>query len=79
MDTLTASTRAVSSSDDAVYSSVEGSIQDLTTQRDSLALQIETALDGAAFNQHAIKEKDAKDWIAQAQSMLDQAAALAAA
>jgi hypothetical protein len=78
-DTLTASTRAITSTDDGVYNSVEGSIGDLTVKRDALALQISIALDGAAFNNQAIKEKDAKGWIAQAQNLLDQAAALAAA
>jgi hypothetical protein len=79
MDTLTASTRAVSSSNDGVYNSIEGSIVTLTTQRDALALKIEAALDGAAFSHQAIKEKDAKSWIAQAQELLEKAAALAAA
>jgi hypothetical protein len=78
MNTLTASTRAVTSTNDSVYNSIEGSIQDLTTQRDALALKIETALDDAAFNNKEIKEKDAKAWIAQAKSLLNQAAALAA-
>ena len=78
MNTLVASTRAVASSDDGVYNSIEGSIQNLTNQRDALALKIEIALDGAAFDNQQIKEKDAKDWIAQAKSLLNQAAALAA-
>jgi hypothetical protein len=78
MDTLVASTRAIASTDDSVYTSVEDSIAGSTTQRDALALQIETALDGAAFNNQQIKEKDAKSWITQAQSLIDQASALAA-
>jgi len=78
MNTLVASTRAVASSDDSVYNSIESSIQNLTNQRDALALKIEIALDGAAFDNQQIKEKDAKDWIAQAKSLLNQAAALAA-
>jgi hypothetical protein len=78
MNTLTASTRGVTSPDDAVYNSIESSIQDLTAQRDALALKIATALDDAAFNNQEIKEKDAKDWISQAQTLLNQAAALAA-
>jgi hypothetical protein len=76
--TLAASTRAITSPDDSVYNSIEDSISGLTTQRDALALKIETALDNAAFNNTEIKEKDAKDWIAQAQSLINQAAALAA-
>jgi hypothetical protein len=78
MDSLAASTRAVTSTDDNVYKSIETSIQDLTTQRDALALTIETALDGAAFNNKKLKEKDAKDWIAQAKALINQAASLAA-
>jgi hypothetical protein len=77
-NTLTASTRAVTSPDDSVYNSIESSIQDLTSQRDALALKIGTALDDAAFNNKEIKEKDAKDWLSQAQALLNQAAALAA-
>jgi hypothetical protein len=78
MNTLTASTRAIASTDDSVYNSIEDSITGLTTQRDALALKIESALDGAAFDNKEIKEKDAKDWIAQARILLNQAAALAA-
>jgi hypothetical protein len=78
MDTLTASTRAIGSTDDSVYNGIEDSIAGLTTQRDSLALKIETALDNAAFNNQEIKEKDAKDWITQARSLINQANALAA-
>jgi hypothetical protein len=78
VDTLTASTLAISGTDDSVYNTIESTITDLTTQRDALALKIKTALDGAAFDNHEIKEKDAKDWIAQAHSLLAQAAAIAA-
>ena len=78
MDTLTASTTALRSTDDSVYNSIESSIQSLTSQRDALATQIKNALDGAAFKDQKLKEADAKDWIDQAQSLIDQAAALAA-
>ena len=78
MDTLTASTRAIQSTDESVYNSIESSIQNLTGQRDALAFQIKSALDGAAFADQKLKENDAKDWIAQAQSLIDQAHALAA-
>ena len=77
MDTLTASTRALLSTDDSIYNSIEGSIQNLTSERDALATQIKTALDGAAFNDQKLKEKDAKDWIDQAQDLIDQAHQLA--
>ena len=78
LDTLTASTRAITSTDESVYEGIEGSISNLTTQRDALALKIEIALDRAAFDNQEIKEKDAKAWIAQARSLLNQASALAA-
>jgi hypothetical protein len=78
LDTLTASTRAIKSTDESVYESIEGSIGDLTDQRNELASEIKAAFDGAAFDGQEIKEKQAKDWIERAQSLLDQAAALAA-
>ena len=77
METLTASTKAITSTDESVYNAMENSIQGLTNQRDALASQIRAALNGAAFNDQKIKEKDAKDWIAQARSLIDQANALA--
>jgi hypothetical protein len=78
MDLLTASTRALRSTDESVYSSIENSIENLTTQRDALAGQIKTALNAAAFDGQTINEQQAKAWIDQAQSLLDQAHALAA-
>jgi hypothetical protein len=50
----------------------------LTSQRDSLSLAIRNGLDDAEFNGVVITDQQANDWIAQAQSLLDQAAALAA-
>jgi len=78
MDTLTASTRAIKSTDESVYNSIEGSIESLTTERDALALQVKAAFNAAAFNGQALNEQQAKAWIKQAQSLLDRAAALAA-
>jgi hypothetical protein len=77
-DTLVASTRAIKSTDEGVYNSIETSIETYTNQRDALASEIKSALGGAAFEGKQIKEKDAKDWIARAQRLLDQAKALAA-
>ena len=48
MDTLVASTRAVKSGttgDDSTYNRIEGNIEALTTERDSLATQIRAALE----------------------------------
>jgi hypothetical protein len=81
MDTLKASTRALASNDagDATYTSIEGQIQNLTAQRDTLAMQIKSALAGAAFNGQVLNKQQADSFIAQAQSLLNQADALAAA
>jgi hypothetical protein len=78
LNTLKASTRAIKSTDDATYNSIENSIQSLTSQRNGLADQIKAALDAAAFNGQPLNEQQAKGWIDQAQSLIDQAAALAA-
>lgn len=81
MALLKASTNAInsgSSTDDSRYTSIEGSIQNLTAQRDALAAQIKTALNNAAFNGQALNEQQAKDWIAQANSLIDEANSLAA-
>ena len=81
MALLKASTNAInsgSSTDDSRYTSIEGSIQNLTAQRDALAAQIKTALNNAAFNGQALNEQQAKDWIAQSNSLIDEANSLAA-
>ena len=49
MATLRASTKALASND-ATYNSIEGQIQALTTQRNTLAAQMISLLDGAEFN-----------------------------
>lgn len=52
LDTLVASTRAISSgsaSDDSEYIATENSIASLTTQRDALEAQMRTALANATF------------------------------
>src|SRR6266536_1407301 len=79
MDTLKASTRALASNDagDATYSSIESQIESLTNQRNTLAAQIIGLLDGAEFNGQTFSNAQAQTLIAQAQSLLDQAHALA--
>ena len=79
MRTLAASTRALasgSSTDDSTYTSIEGQISDLTSQRDALAAEIRTALNNAQFGNRPLDEQQAKSWINQAQGLIDQAAAL---
>jgi Type I phosphodiesterase / nucleotide pyrophosphatase len=77
MDTLSASTRALQSTDDAVYTSIEDRIADLTAQRDSVALQISAALNASAGGT-PLDERQAKAWIELADSLLAQAQTLAA-
>jgi hypothetical protein len=79
MNTLAASTRAIesgSASDDSTYTDLEGQIEVLTTQRDTLATQIRAALNAAASGDAAVNEQQAKAWISQAEDLLAQAAAL---
>src|SRR5262249_32508587 len=77
---LIASTKAVKSgtaSDDSTYTKLEDGITSLTDVRDTLAAQIKSALDRAAFADEALNEQEAKGYISDAQSLIDQAAALA--
>ena len=81
MNTLAASTKAIksgTSSDDSRYTTIESQIQSLTDQRDALAKQIRDALDAAAFDNDSISRSQADAWIAQAQALIVQSAALAA-
>jgi hypothetical protein len=77
-DTLTASTKALETTDDTKYTSIENTISDLTDQRDTLATAIKDALDAAAFSGTSISQSQAQDWINQADDLLSQAATLAA-
>jgi len=80
MDTLKASTRALSSgsaADDGTYSSIESQLSTLTSQRDTLAGQIKAALSNATFNNQPIANKQAGDYVSQARDLLAQADALA--
>jgi hypothetical protein len=81
MNTLVASTRALASgsaSNDSTYTTIEGKLQNLTSQRDTLMAQIRTGLNNAQFAGQALNEQQAKGWIDSAQSLIDQARALAA-
>ena len=78
---LAASTKAIksgSSTDDGKYTQTEDQMSQLTTQRDALASQIKGALDAAAFGGQELNEQQAKGWIDQAESLISDAAALAA-
>ena len=77
LDTLTASTNAIRSTDESHYGDVENQILSLTAQRDALAAQIRAALNAAAFDGRPLNELQAKAWIDQAQALIDQATQLA--
>jgi hypothetical protein len=76
--TLTASTKALESTDDTRYNSIEDTITSLTGQRDALVAQIRSALNAAAFQGTTISSTQAQSWIDQANSLMAQADALAA-
>jgi hypothetical protein len=66
---LTASTYALQAND-ATYTSFESSITTLTSQRDTLATSIKSALDGAEFGSTPISSSQATTWINQAQGLV---------
>jgi hypothetical protein len=80
MDTLVASTAALSSNSDgdATYTTIEGQIQDLTSQRDALAAEIRAGLNDAEFNDTKLGEDQINDWIVRSNALLQQAHDLAA-
>jgi len=80
MDTLVASTAALSSNSDgdATYTTIEGQIQDLTSQRDALAAEIRAGLNDAEFNDTKLSEDQINDWIVRSNALLQQAHDLAA-
>ena len=76
LTTLQASTNALKG-DDATYASIENQLMSLTSQRNTLAGKMIAALEAATFNGQPINVQAAQSWIAQAQSLQNQAAALA--
>jgi len=75
-DALAASTRAIASSSDAEYASIEQAVAALTDERDALAAQIKAQLGAAAFAGDPVGELVARAEIAQAERLLRRAAAL---
>ncbi len=79
-DTLAVSTRAVasgSSTEDQTYAQLEASLVQLNDQRDSIAGQINEALQGAAFDNQQLDPRQAASLQAQAEALLASAHALA--
>jgi hypothetical protein len=83
LDTLVASTNALkqpaTQTGDLRYEAIESQIANLTVERNALAGTIRAALNAQAAGTGKIDGGQARDWIKQAQSLLDRAHALAAA
>lgn len=76
MAILRASTRALTG-DDATYTTIETEIANLTTERDTVAADIRSALHAAEFGGHALDERSAHTWIKNSQDLIERAEALA--
>jgi hypothetical protein len=76
---LQASTVGLKSNDagDATYINVETQLASFTIQRDALAAQILSVLEGAEFNNRPITQQQAKPLIQQAQTLLAEVQAFA--
>ncbi|HEY7350906.1 MAG TPA: hypothetical protein VH599_21535 [Ktedonobacterales bacterium] len=79
LDSLVISTAALKSNSagDSTYTSLESQLAQFTTQRDNLAGQMISMLEGAAFDGQALNEGAAKQLISQARSLLEQVHQLA--
>jgi len=77
--TLQASTRAIESNSagDSTYSNIENLLISLTNERNALAAQMITALEGAEFNGQSISEQQAQSLVSQGQALIAEANALA--
>jgi hypothetical protein len=79
MDTLVASTRGMSSNTagDQQYLDTKAAIDSLTNERNTLAAQIRTGLNGAEFGDVRLSENQIKAWTAAGENLLARADALA--
>jgi hypothetical protein len=75
-DTLTASTKALQSADEAKYAATESSLVSLQKRRDYVAGKIKTALWRATFLKQPLRATLVKKWIASGNKLLTDAAAL---
>jgi hypothetical protein len=64
---------------DATYTQLEKELAWVTTQRNTIAAQMSSMLENAAFNGQAIDEQQAKKLIDQGQNLLEQVNTMAAA
>jgi hypothetical protein len=79
MDTLAASTRGISSNTagDQTYLDTRAAIDALTNERNTLAAQIRTGLNGAEFDNVKLSQNQIKAWTAAGEELLARADALA--
>jgi hypothetical protein len=80
MDTLVASTRGMSSGNtasDQQYLDTKAAIDSITNDRNTLAAQIRTGLNGAEFGDVKLSENQIKAWTAAGEALLARADALA--
>jgi hypothetical protein len=73
---LAISTKALTSTDESRYSSLEDRITALTRRRDYLAGKIKTALARATFSEKAVNPALARKWLAAGRQLLADTAAL---
>jgi hypothetical protein len=80
LTTLGISTHALASNTpgDATYANLENQLSSMTSQRNALASQMISLLQGAEFNHQHIDNKQAQSLISQGQNLLNQANTLAA-
>jgi len=73
----TAGLESGNAQDDSTYTSVEGQLSSFTSQRDALATQMLSLLEGATFSNQVISDQQAGTLIQQAQALLSNVQALA--
>jgi hypothetical protein len=78
-DVIAISNAAVRSADESRYAQLEGQIQSLTSQRNSLAAEMQGLIEGADFGNTPITEGQARGLIQQANALLAEADAAAEA
>src|SRR6266849_9109564 len=76
--TLQASTRAIESNSagDSTYSNIENQLISLTNERNAVAAQMITALEGAEFGGQSISEQQAQSLVSQGRALIAEANAL---
>ncbi len=72
-DVIAISDAAVRSSDESRYEELEGEIEGLAAERDDIAGDVRSLLEGATFGGRAIDEQQAKTLIARADALLARA------